>query len=1041
MKRIVALMLAVIMVFGATGMAFAAGEKNYDVFEVAPPNKFVGNFSDILDDDVLFEKIADNPTDYYFFYNGKKYTIEEYNATWERATTTNLDLIVAGEITDKQILGGEALPATAKPFEVAKPMEETPAGELEVVEISAINSTQLKVTFNKEVDQISASTPGNYTLTRISNSTPAGAPTVIFNSTTKKEVLLTFPTTANVVPMVKTTNGYALEIANIKDTATPPKTMPTTEILVSTVGTDDTEKPALYGASYETSTGKLTLTFNKNISLTDANFDETGITVKGTSSYALTEDDYTGAASSTGNTVTITLTASGKAAVNALGSTLTLDVVAGAFKDAADITRTNDAITAYPVTLTSAPILSSATYDENTSMLTLNFDQAVKVGTDIDLTKISIKRDGVSTPLTTANATVQNTEPNSVVSINLKSAFSHAGTTVLAKVSLAAGAVKNAAGTANLAITDANLTYTDDTTKPTLVSASYNSGTKLITLKFSEIVDRATMNVGNVKITDGTTNVTLTDAIADSQVQNTTNSTDIIISVDSDNNLTNGSDYAAIEALDASKLKVYFAAGTVKDLAANSIDEIKVANAVAISVIDGVAPTFTMTDPSTVSTKATVNFSEKVNKADAENVANYQIKSGAVVLAVTQAKLLADGKTVELTTEEQAKITYTVKISNVRDLAGNVIDNNVTKTFVGVAATADTTPPTITGYKYTDVDGSKSISKSDTLELTFSEPLNVDYTKVTYEDFFVNGAAATATSFGTGATFAAGAATNQIVITLGTSPALAFGNTVDVATTNDIKDFAGFMATTSAKTITNPGIAPKIISFDYADTNGSGAVDAGDKLVITYDRNINVTGTVTATDFSFVGITTGAATFAKTAANQITMTLAADSTITWATPPTIDEGAAASTVITDEWGVAQAAKDSITTPLKSADKTNPTLVSITFKDTNGNKVMDAGETVTIVMSEPVHKDTANYNAGDFILYNGVAPVAYAGDGTNVAVVGNVITITIATGDGWETGAVTTNTTFNFGAGTKSIKDASGNNAAPDSGFGKTITIQ
>lgn len=908
---------------------------------------------------------------------------------------------------------------------------------LAIDSVTAVNSTTIKVVFNKAVDQTTAETTGNYTLTRLSTTVTNAITKATLNLTDNKTVLLT-TTTAT----VGTTNGYALEVANVTDTATPANVIGTQEVVFSTVSTSDTEKPSLYGASYESSTGKLALTFNKNISLTDANFDETGITVKGSSSgYTLVDGDYTGAATSTGNTVTITLTDAGKAAVNALGSSLTLDVAAGSFKDATDISRVNDAVATYPVTLTSAPGLSSASYDENTSMLTLTFDRNVKVGDNIDLTKISVKRDGVSTALSSATATVQNTTANNVISIKLNGAFSHAGTTVLGKVSLTAGAVKNETGTANLVITDAALTYTNDTTKPTLVSATYNSGTKLLTLKFSEIVDVSTYTLGNTRVTDGTNTVTLSSG-TDSAVKSTVDGTDVIISLDNSNN--GAGDFASVEALDASKLKVYFAAGTVTDLAANSIAEITSANAVAVTATDLVAPTFNVTDPSTVSTVATVTFTEKVNKADAENIANYEIKSGAVVLPVTKATLLSDGKTVELTTGEQAGITYTVKVSNVKDLAGNVNDNTITDTFVGAVAAADTVGPTISSYEYTDVDGSKSISKGDKIKLSFNESLNVDYTKVTYADFLVNGGGAAATSFGTGATFAAGDSSNEVIITLGTAPTIAFGDTVNVAGVNDVKDLAGNIATASAQTIANPGTAPTITNFDYVDTNGDGDVSEGDKAIITYDRNINV-GTLTSADFTFgAGITAGDATFAKTADNQITMTFGSTTAVTWGATANIDE--AVSTNVTDEWGVSQLAAAGTAPVLKSADTTNPSIVSVTFNDTNGDKVMDDDETITIVLSEPVHEHSI-FAAGNFVLYDGATANPYEGtggsatDGTNVTANGNVVTITIGASDGWTGESVTNNTTFNFAAGTTSLKDAAGNNVAPDTGFGKTITIQ
>jgi len=82
----------------------------------------------------------------------------------------------------------------------------------------------------------------------------------------------------------------------------------------------------------------------------------------------------------------------------------------------------------------------------------------------------------------------------------------------------------------------------------------------------------------------------------------------------------------------------------------------------------------------TSATAVQVTFDEQVDQATAETITNYSIAN----LTVTDAILQTLGKTVELiTTAQDAGYAYTVTVSNVEDLAGNVILPNSTISFTG----------------------------------------------------------------------------------------------------------------------------------------------------------------------------------------------------------------------------------------------------------------------------------------------------------------------------------------------------------------------
>ncbi len=95
--------------------------------------------------------------------------------------------------------------------------------------------------------------------------------------------------------------------------------------------------------------------------------------------------------------------------------------------------------------------------------------------------------------------------------------------------------------------------------------------------------------------------------------------------------------------------------------------------------IDNTAPTVASADSPELTT-VEVEFSEEVQQAGAETEGNYAISSNGVT--VTAAALGADNKTVTLTTSEMVEgAEHTVTVSNVVDLAGNVVGTPNSATF------------------------------------------------------------------------------------------------------------------------------------------------------------------------------------------------------------------------------------------------------------------------------------------------------------------------------------------------------------------------
>jgi len=81
-----------------------------------------------------------------------------------------------------------------------------------------------------------------------------------------------------------------------------------------------------------------------------------------------------------------------------------------------------------------------------------------------------------------------------------------------------------------------------------------------------------------------------------------------------------------------------------------------------------------------------VVFSEKVTRASAEILSNYYIDNLGYP---TKATLESDGKTVTLKTAMQTSTLYTLRVSNISDLSGNIIEANSQKALSGIGNVLD----------------------------------------------------------------------------------------------------------------------------------------------------------------------------------------------------------------------------------------------------------------------------------------------------------------------------------------------------------------
>jgi hypothetical protein len=119
----------------------------------------------------------------------------------------------------------------------------------------------------------------------------------------------------------------------------------------------------------------------------------------------------------------------------------------------------------------------------------------------------------------------------------------------------------------------------------------------------------------------------------------------------------------------------------------------------------------------------TLRFSEPLDKASAENRANYAFDQGLGIVSVS---LSGDGRTVTIVTERQKPNTvYRLTVRGVKDRAGNAMEERSDLYFVSVV---DTTPPKVV----------KVVSTKNTVELTFSEKLDPDHAEQVHY-YFIDG--------------------------------------------------------------------------------------------------------------------------------------------------------------------------------------------------------------------------------------------------------------------------------------------------------------
>lgn len=335
-------------------------------------------------------------------------------------------------------------------------------------------------------------------------------------------------------------------------------------------------------------------------------------------------------------------------------------------------------------------------------------------------------------------------------------------------------------------------------------------------------------------------------------------------------------------------------------------------------------------------------------------------------------------------------ISTTLSPGHITDLAGN---NATLSTAAVDLIGVSTTGPTLQSARWVDVNGS-GVSGGDKLILTFDKPLI--YRSYQQADYNLPVSGDSLGYLSASAVSVDNADKKNLVIVLGTtvkltvpgvfnSSNLTAGSpsgidvTTNLSTTKGVMDVYGNPAAPSApKDITGSDTTgPVLISAVYYDPNSNG-VDKNDVLSLSFDKSVQVNGTISPGEFVLPvagdSFGVGAQFAAGTTANDIRVTLGLTPVLTIAgvyTSSVIIQGSpsgigatGAAGAITDFSGNRPQATTAV--DIVSASVSGPQLLLARVDDVNGDFIVSAGDRLVLTFNKPV-KAMAGLSAADIVL--------------------------------------------------------------------------
>lgn len=977
-----------------------------------------------------------------------------------------------------------------------------------ITNVQALNNKTIVVTYSEPVSNAALTMLSQYAIYNKTNgatnnlidAAPAGSANIqalaTFANLDKTQIKINLVALGTAVlgyPQNGFANGgYILYGTGVVDTATVANTIVAASPFEFTgTLTPDTAAPVLLSASFNSASGTATFVFDKATTGVAPADDKVSFT-NGTTSVLLKATDYDGAGTSTviagTSTVTFGVEAATLASINALGAAPQIVLAAGAFTDGTNATA---AATSTP-TITTGPVLTSVTYDENTNTVVYKFSKTINVtaittfANKFKLGGVFIDANSPATFATTANGTdltfvLSNADAQAIEAL-LR------GGTLTASVVAAAVSDTAATPTANVAASSsatlvAGTTYTKDTTAPTLTSSKYNADTKVLELTFNEAVRNtigdfvgasvelykddngvaglqtavvsgvaADTKIATFADTDLATAVNNHAIIQTGLVTDATGAPAVAATKESATIYVKDSD-GGVEKLDGSidtalavpkDVYVNILAGGVKDANTNVTTDVQTAKVTNVAVSNTTALTAATAIANVSLGEITVTFanaggSVAMDTVTATNPANYDLYLVANPLNKVSIK------NIEMTTNNTvARIffntpiaagNYALKTSGLKtgtNVASN-IDGTILPAELWTAAANGTVLDATQTLTLTDKDASGTVSAGDEVKVIFSEavklPAGLLISDITADNSHTLG----------NSTFALASDNRSFTLTLGSTSTLAVGDKLTFpVTVKDLENVAlaaGAAQTTNAMTVTG-NVAPKILSALYADTNADGVVSTGDVLTIKFDKNVQIATGKTAADL-INDIVEGGTSFTAGSLAVDTLTLTVG-TAAFAVGDSVDvNGTPANVDVVNSWGTAA------TTTAKAIVKSDVTAPTVT-----GFGYNTATRALTVTFNESVHlidagaPALAKVIAAKFTVTGGTL-------GTQASITGGTLSAdkksfsfilhTDAALDQFATITVSAGAFTDAGV-TNVIEDASGNDAVRGQGTAYALTV-
>ena len=474
------------------------------------------------------------------------------------------------------------------------------------------------------------------------------------------------------------------------------------------VTVNDTILPTFSSATFATGSGVLTVTFSENLNQTTHDASKMHVRNAGQSSGGVTLSNAMITANGT-NSITFTLSNTHKGTVNAMAAPQ-LDIDAGAVRDTSGNEIAAAADQSVTVNDTILPTFSSATFATGSGVLTVTFSENLNQTTH-DASKMHVRNAGQSSGgVTLSNAMIT---ANGTNSITFTLSNTHKGTVnamAAAQLDIEQGAVQDTAGNLIAASPDQAVTV-NDTVRPTFSSATFATGTGVLTVTFSEALNQTVHDASKIHVRNtgqSSGGVTLSNAMI------TTNGTDsITFTLDSTNR-------DAVNNMATPQLDID--AGAVRDTSGN---EIAAAADQSVTVNDTILPTFSSATFATGSGVLTVTFSENLNQtthdASKMHVRNTGQSSGGVTLS--NAMITANGtdsitftlsNTHKGTVNAMAAPQLDIEQGAVQDTAGNLIAASPDQ----AVTVNDTVLPAFSSATFATGSGVLTVTFSEALDQT-----------------------------------------------------------------------------------------------------------------------------------------------------------------------------------------------------------------------------------------------------------------------------------------------------------------------------------